>query len=48
MASSPLVDSAPFDLGGKRLLIFIVAYNARDDRESLSRIPSLHSSASKS
>ena len=47
MASSPLVDSAPFDFHGKRVLIFIVAYNAaRTIEEVLNRIPSsLHSSA---
>ncbi len=45
MASSPLVDSAPFDFHGKRVLIFIVAYNAaRTIEEVLNRIPSsLHS-----
>src|SRR5438445_6960823 len=47
MASSPPVDSAPFDFHGKRVLIFIVAYNAaRTIEEVLNRIPSsLHSSA---
>src|SRR6476660_3273957 len=47
MASSPQVDSAPFDFHGKRVLIFIVAYNAaRTIEEVLNRIPSsLHSSA---
>src|SRR5436189_6075159 len=47
MASSPLVDSAPFDFHGKRVLIFIVAYNAaRTIEEVLNRSPSsLHSSA---
>src|SRR5438067_13029883 len=47
MASSPLVDSAPFDFHGKRVLIFIVAYYAaRTIEEVLNRIPSsLHSSA---
>src|SRR5881275_3176371 len=47
MASSPLVDSVPFDFHGKRVLIFIVAYNAaRTIEEVLNRIPSsLHSSA---
>src|SRR5260370_40260301 len=47
MASSPPVDSAPFDFHGKRVLIFIVAYNAaRTIEEVLNRIPSaLRSSA---
>lgn len=49
MALSPLSvnDVEPVDLGGKRLLIFIVAYNAETTIEKvLSRIPrSLHSDA---
>src|SRR5436189_2519070 len=47
MASSPLVDSAPFDFHGKRVLTFIVAYHAaRTIDVVLNRIPSsLHSSA---
>ena len=45
--ASPQADYVPFDFRGKRVLIFIVAYNAaRTIEKVLSRIPhSLHSSA---